>query len=134
MKCACEEPSLLSWLVTQNWLVTVWKILALCIQLACTCVLNFLEENKQTHPNLSFLFERLALLFSSCVWRSDLVLEITYTTAYCLMFWQQVNFICFSIHNLLCIQTEMWLTVLIRKSLKITVFYESCLWPQCCHN
>jgi hypothetical protein len=139
MNCTCEEPSPFCWLATHNWLVTVWKILASCIQLACTCyqkltcVLDFLGGNKQTNPILSFLFEWLAWLFSYCIWRSDLVLEITYTTAYCLMFWVQLNFICFSLHNL-CIQTEMWLTVLIWKSLKITLFYKSCLELQCCHN
>jgi hypothetical protein len=82
------------------------------------------QRNKTKQPVLWLLFESLVLPSSYCVWRSDLILDFTYTTAYCLMFWQQLNFICFSIHNLLCIQTEMWLTV----------FYKTSLWPQCCHN
>jgi hypothetical protein len=142
MNCACEEPNLLCWLATHSWLVTVWKMLASCIQLACTCyqkmtcVLDFLGGNKKQNKKTYFMtsFESLALPFSYCVWRSDLILEVTYTTAYCLMFWQQLNFICFSMHNLLCIQREMWLTVLTWKSLKITVFYKTCLWPEYCHN
>ena len=142
MNWAFEEPSLLCWLATQ--LVIVWKILASCIQLACTCyqkltcVLDFLGGNKQTNKTKTYdfiiSFWLACLTFRYCVWSNDLVLEITYNTAYCLMFWQQLNFICFSIHNLLCIQTEMWLTVLIWRTLNITVFYKSCLWPQCCHN
>jgi len=36
MNCACEEPSLLCWLATHSCLVNVWKILVICIQLACT--------------------------------------------------------------------------------------------------
>jgi hypothetical protein len=54
MNCTCEEPSLSSWLAKHNSLVIVWKNLASCIQLACTCyqkltcVLDFLggKQNK----------------------------------------------------------------------------------------
>jgi hypothetical protein len=81
------------------------------------------QTNNQTEKILFYNFFSNGLPdFSVSVWRNDLVLEITYTTAYCLIFWQQIIFICFSVHNLLCIQTEMWLSVLIWKSLKITVF------------
>jgi len=59
MNCACEEPSLLSWLATHIRLVIVWKILASCIQLACTCyqkltcVLDFLEGGKQANKQMN---------------------------------------------------------------------------------
>jgi len=72
MNCACEEPSLLCWLATHSWLVIVWKILASCIQLACTCyrkltcVLDFLGGNKETNktktPNFIIYFWMACLI------------------------------------------------------------------------
>ena len=63
MNCACEEPSLLSWLATHIRMVIVWKTLASCIQLACTCyqkltcVVDVLGGNKQTNEqNKNTLF------------------------------------------------------------------------------
>jgi len=59
MNCACEEPSLLSWLANHIRMVIVWKILASCIQLAYTCYqkltcgLDLLGGNKQTKKNVN---------------------------------------------------------------------------------
>ena len=66
MNCACEEPSLLSWLANHIRMVIVWKILASCIQLAYTCyqkltcgldLLGGKQTNKETcEHNTNTLF------------------------------------------------------------------------------
>ena len=105
--------------VAYNWHATVirnWHVFYI-----------FLEEtNKQTNKTKTnhysiIPFQMACLNFHYFVCRNDLVLEITWTTTYCLIFWQQLKFICFSLHNMLCLKTEMWFTALIWKSLKITV-------------
>ena len=153
MNCACEEPSLLSSLATHSWLEIVWKILATSIQLACTCyhkltcVLDFLVGNKQTNKQRNKQTKSSCFCLFVCFQMACLTFQLV-----CMKKWfstgnyihnsivpyllatNELYLLSIRVRNLLCIQTAMWLTVLIWKCLKITVFYKSCLWPQCCHN
>ena len=146
MNCACEEPNLLCWLATHSWLVTVGKILASSIELAytcyqkLTCVVDFWVGNKQTNktktPYFIISFQIACLTFQLLCMKKWFSTGnyIHYSIVPYLLQTNGLYLLSIRVCNLLCMRTAMWLTVLIWKCLKITVFYKSCLWHQCCNN